>query len=66
MFFLILFQLGYAIHKTAPEAIRLDAAMLLGSTMLLADYFNQWWLLDLQMLFFILGDFYMIIKLREL
>lgn len=66
MFILILFQLVYAIHKKAPEAIRLDAAMLVGSIMILADFFNSWIILDIQMMFFILGDFYMVIKMREL
>ena len=66
MFILILCQLVYAIHKKAPEAIRLDAAMLIGSIMILADFFDSWIILDIQMMFFILGDFYMVIKMREL
>ena len=47
MFFLILIQLLYAIYKRSPEAIRLDVALLLGSIMMLADYFGSWILMDL-------------------
>ena len=66
MFFLMLGQLIYAIHKKAPEAIRLDAALFPGTIMILSDYFSLWWLLDFQMMFFILGDFYLVTKLRDI
>lgn len=66
MLFFILLQLIYAIYRKASEAKKLDAALLGGTTIILADYFNMWWLLDIQMLLFIMGEFYMIIKLREL
>ena len=46
MFVLILLQLAYAAYKRSPEAIRLDAALLLGSIMMLADYFSSWILMD--------------------
>ena len=66
MFFLILMQLCYAIYKRSPEAIRLDVALLLGSIMMLADYFGSWILMDLQFLFMVIGDFYIVYKMREL
>ena len=34
-------------YKRSPEAIRLDVALLLGSIMMLADYFGSWILMDL-------------------
>jgi len=66
MFVLIVLQLVYAIGMKAWVAIWLDAALLPGSMIIVADYFNQWWLLDVQMLLLILGEFYVIIRLRDL
>ena len=47
MFFLLLCQLVYALYKRSPEAIMLDAALIAGSIMIFADYFDNWILLDL-------------------
>ena len=46
MFILILLQLFLGIYYKAPEAIKLDAALLGGTMIFFADYFNKWWVLD--------------------
>ena len=46
MFVLLLIQLFLAIYYKAPEAIKLDAALLGGTLIFFADYFEEWWLLD--------------------
>ena len=47
MFILILIQLLLAFYYKAPEAIKLDAALLGGTLIFFADYFEKWWILDL-------------------
>ena len=47
MSLLILIQLLLAIYYKAPEAIKLDAALLGGTLIFFADYFEEWWILDL-------------------
>ena len=46
MFVLILTQLFVAIYYKAPEALKLDAALLGGTLIFFADYFEKWWILD--------------------
>ena len=45
---------------------RLDIALLGGALIIIPDWLNSWWLLDIVMLFYIMGEFYMITTVREL
>ena len=66
MFLLILVQLILAVYHQAPEAIKLDAALLGGTLIFFADFFENWYLLDFQMFFYVMGEFYCVVILRHL